>query len=130
VLTEHPNHYSLGVHAHDVTVAAHPGVSVGFDPAEDGSNRVLMGFDHLPPHLFVAEAEKDRHRFGSRERGVISAYRFLPVPASEVTARDRVLSRHHRQECVGVDLTLETEAISSSTPPSSGRLVIIEVVGR
>src|SRR3990170_3896852 len=125
VLTEHPDHDPLGVHAHDVTVAAHPGVGVGFDPAEHRVDSPVVSNDNLILHLFVAEGEQDRHRLGCREGGVVTANRALAIATTEVTARCRVFAGHHRKKRFGIDLTSETEVAGAAAPPAAGWLVTV-----
>src|SRR3990172_2563799 len=102
---------------------------MGFGPTEPRLHRPLMGQHHLTLYLLVAAGEPHRHRLGSREGGVITPHRLLPVPATQVLSCCRILAGHHRQERLGVDLIAETETIRPLPPPAAWRLVTVEVVG-
>ena len=129
VLTERCSDDPLSVDTHHVSVDPPPGVSMILHPTQDSVHRSIMSPHHLTPYLFVTETEQDRDRLGSREGGVVTTRRRLTHLPAKVGAGGRMFPIEESMERSGLDITIQPQTTSSPTPPTTRRLITINVIG-
>lgn len=129
VLAEQRRDETLGVDlVHPVGAAPGDG-TVALEPAQGGGHRCVVRGEDLGPHEGVGgQGPQDRHRLWGREGRVETPRRLVAEAAAERLTGVGMSALQHPPQLVALDLTAEPDCMTTVSPPSSRRLVRVEVV--